>query len=835
MNRRILGIALFVVLFAAAPAAAQTVQGTLREPSGAPVERVLVALVDASGTQVARALTGADGSYSLRAPAAGRYRVRAERIGYVAVTSAPFDLEAGETHTERLVASGAAVMLQGITVSSAARRCAVRPGAGVATATLWEEARKALNATAYGQRERLFRYDVNQWTREIDPSSNLVRIENRHSGSGVAELPFRSLDPGELSRSGYVQRLQGDSLVFWGPDAEAMLSPEFLNDHCLRVVEGNDRALIGLAFEPVRGRRVPDIRGTLWLDRRSSELRRVEYGYRGGPPESDDPRVGGTVEYERVAGGPWIVRRWSIRMPQTTLEQRLRNASGDLTRPRIVGRTEMRLAGLMEAGGEVTSVSTRDGRPLLAGGTRPPVLRGTVWDSTRAAPLAGARVYLSGTGAAAESGPDGTFVLAAPGEGRYTVAFSHAALGPLASAARTQTVALKAGDTASVALAVPAWRNAMASLCPDTALRREPGVVLGQVTGPGATQATVTGSWFSKSYNNVAAAFTRSAVATRPDPQGFYVLCGVSTVALVTVRAQTATARGEADARAVGGVPARADVAMRETTIAERMVGVTERSLGSPRAGTAASAPARAIAMRVTVRDGEGDAMAGATVRLGNLPAVLTGADGTARVARLSPDEYRVEVTHPTLGTLTGRVIIPANPVAVELRAASGTGVVATVQREVALAGVEGRAARRSPSLDMHGFYARRDQGIGVFLTDSAIQRRTGGRVTDVLRGVDGVKLVRWYPNPRAVRGAGEEHWRVASARGTSSGPCWMDVYIDGQQAQTSTRLEWARNLDQMQLRDVEAVEVYRSGAEVPHEYRGGTSTCGVVLLWTRR
>ncbi|HEU4557569.1 MAG TPA: carboxypeptidase regulatory-like domain-containing protein, partial [Longimicrobium sp.] len=597
---------------------------------------------------------------------------------------------------------------------------------------------------------------------------------------------------------------------------------------------GNDRALIGLAFEPVRGRRVPDIRGTLWLDRRSAELRRVEYGYRGGPPESDDPRVGGTVEYGRVADGPWIVRRWNIRMPQTTLEQRLRNVSGTNQNARLVGRTEMRLAGLLEAGGEVTGVATRDGRPLLAGGAAVPVLRGTVWDSTRAAPLAGARVYLSGTGAAAESGSDGTFVLAAPGEGRYTVAFSHPALGPLASAARTQTVALKAGDTASVALAVPAWRTAMALLCPDTALRREPGVVVGQVTGPGATQATVTGSWFAKSYNSV---FTRADVATRPDPQGFYVLCGVSTEALVTVRAQAATARGEAQARADGGVPARADVAMRETTATERIEGITERHIGSRGAGTAASAPAGATTMGVTVRDSAGAAVAGATVRVGNLPAVLTGADGTARVARLSPDEYRVEVTHPTLGTLSGRVTIPVNPGVVELRAASGTRVVATVQREVALAGVEARAAPRSSSLEMRGFYARRELGHGVFLTDSVIQRRTGGRVTDVLRGVEGVRLVRWYPESQQ-RGMGEELWRVASTRGSTgisrAGPCWMDVYVDGQLAQNSDKPD-ARNLDQMQLRDVEAIEVFRGGSEVPTEYRGSTSACGVVLIWTRR
>ncbi|HET7231127.1 MAG TPA: carboxypeptidase-like regulatory domain-containing protein, partial [Longimicrobium sp.] len=109
MNPRILVLLVLAALLGAVPMAAQTVQGTLREPSGAPVERVLVALVTSTGTQVARTLTGADGRFTLRAPAAGRYSVRAERIGYSAVTSPAFDLGSGETRTERLVASGAAV------------------------------------------------------------------------------------------------------------------------------------------------------------------------------------------------------------------------------------------------------------------------------------------------------------------------------------------------------------------------------------------------------------------------------------------------------------------------------------------------------------------------------------------------------------------------------------------------------------------------------------------------------------------------------------------------------------------------------------------------------
>lgn len=748
MIPRRLSALLLAPFLAAVPAAAQTVQGTLREPSGAPVERVVVALVDAGGTQVARSLTAADGTFTLRAPGPGRYSVRAERIGYAAVTAGPFELAAGETHGERLVASGAAVRLQGITVTPAARRCAVRPGAGLATATLWEEARKALNATVLGQSERLFRYDLNQWTRQVDPADSTVRHEERRSASGEADLPFHSLSPAQLSRRGYVQRLQGDSVEYWGPDAAVLLSTEFLNDHCLRVEEGADPALIGLAFEPVRGRRVPDISGTLWLDRRTSELRRVEYAYVGGPPESRDPRIGGTIEFERLAGGPWIVRRWSIRMPQVALEQHIRNLSTDGRQVRFAGgRAEMVLAGLVEAGGEVTRVATGDGRPLFAGSAKP-VVRGTVWDSTRAAPVAGARVYLSGTSAAAVAGPDGAFILPAPGEGRYTVAFSHPELGPLGAIGHTATVVLKPGDTATVALSVPGWSTATRALCGDSAMRHFSGIVYGRVTGPGAGEATVTGSWYNVGRSSENVGINRSSVASRADPAGFYVLCGVTRQQTVTVRAQTAATRGQTDVRPSRGVPERADIEMHQATEQERMSGVRERPVAArPAAGTADSA--------------------------------------------------------------------------------------------VALAGVEARSAARARGLSIQGFYERRARGHGLFLTDSVIQARPTSRLTDVLRQVEGVRLIRYDP-PDQSRGMNlDSEYRVASTRGSTgisrAGPCYMDVYVDGQLAQSSGHPESARNLDHLALRDVQAVEVYRGGSEIPTEYRGSSSSCGVMLIWTRR
>lgn len=840
---------LLAALLAAAPAAAQTVQGTLREPGGAPVDRVLVVLLDAGGTQVTRTLTGADGGFVLRAPAAGSYSLRAERIGYSAVTTGAFELRAGETRTEQLVASGAAVMLAGLTVTPASRQCRVRPGAGLATATLWEEARKALNAAAFSQSSGMFRYDLNVWAREIDPDDNTVRHEDRQTGTDVEQLPFRSLPPAELSRQGYVQKAAGDSTSYWGPDAAVLMSTQFLNDHCLRVVEGSDPALIGLGFEPVRGRRVPDIRGTLWLDRRSSELRRVEYAYQGGPPETEDRRVGGAVEYERLAGGPWIVRRWTIRMPQMRSEDVLRavqtggRTSNGLT---LVPRRSVVMSALLEAGGEVTGVSTTDGRPVLAA-RAVPVVRGVVWDSTRAAPAAGAMVYLSGTQASTESGADGSFVLPAPGEGRYTVAFSVPSLGPVGATGRTATVALKAGDTATVALAVPGWRTAISAICADSTLRREPGVVIGRVTGPGADRSTVTASWFGKGYTARSAGFTRSAVATNPDAHGFYVLCGVTTQAAVTVRAQTSTARGEAEVHpSYGGAPARADVEMRETTVADRMVGVTEQQLP---ARAAASAPAATATVRpatslrtfeLMVKDTTGRPVAHASVRIGPRPPVETDEQGRARTAVLPSGEYPVWMMDPVAGVRMGRVTVPADLASIELRTGATGQVSATARGAVALAPVEARSAARVASLEANGFYARRQRGGGgIFLTDSVIQTNQAGRLTDVLRGVQGVRMMRYYP-AGGQRGAEvSEQYRIASGRNTTgisrAGPCWMDVYLDGQLVQSHDDPDQARNLDQMGLRDIQAVEVYRGGSEVPTEYRGSSSACGVILIWTRR
>ena len=529
----ILSALLAAALAAALPARAQTVRGTLVDPAGRPVEQVLVALLDAQGRPAGGALTSAAGEFRIRAPGAGRYSLRAERVGYATVTTPAFALAEGETREERLVASGRPVGLAAVVVAPGRRRCAVRPGAGMATATLWEEARKALAAAEFARRAGLFRYDVVRWERDLGPGGGVVVRDVRQTHAGVSDLPFVSIPPAQLSREGFIRHLPGDTLVYAAPDAAVLLSNEFLDDHCFRVATCADTTRVGLEFEPVAGRTVPDVRGVLWLDRATAELRRVEYRYVNGPPESRAPGVGGSVEFERLRGGPWIVRRWAIRMPMA--EVVTRGVSVNLGG---AGTRTLNVIGFREAGGEVMSARRVDevsSADAVARGGPPAVVEGVVWDSVARAPLAGARVFLSGTGAEAVAGPDGRYRLEAPAPGGYAITFTHPALGPIAAAVAPRTVTATAGATARADLAVPAPARVAATLCPAEGRRSFGGVVTGRVVGVAPDSVAVRATWSRFDVSAATVGGTGGWSETRPDAAGFYVLCDVREDAPVEV------------------------------------------------------------------------------------------------------------------------------------------------------------------------------------------------------------------------------------------------------------------------------------------------------------
>jgi hypothetical protein len=430
----------------AAPAAAQAVAGTLVDAGGAPLGGALVTLLDPAGRVVATASSRPDGRFALTAPAAGEYRVRAERIGHATTTSAPLALRAGETSTMRLAAAGGGVQLEGIQVAAGDRGCVVNPRSGARTAALWEEARKALTATRFAEVSGAGRYTVRRFRRELDATTAMTREAKEDTATGRRVTPFRSVTPEDLARNGYVRR-DGNENVYLAPDAQVLLSDEFLDGHCFRVVQGRGatEGMVGLAFEPVRGRRLPDVQGTMWLDPASAELRSMDFRYTELRGFALGNEWGGRMEFGRTDTGAWIVRRWALRLPMM--------GRASEPRGRSVANAPVEVIAISEVGGEVLESEAR-ARPAAG------MVAGTVFDSTRAAPLAGARVVLAGTGHSALTDAAGSFTIPGVPAGTYRVEFAHPRADTLRWKPAGTEVTVAAGGSGAVSLALP--RRALA-------------------------------------------------------------------------------------------------------------------------------------------------------------------------------------------------------------------------------------------------------------------------------------------------------------------------------------------------------------------------------------
>jgi hypothetical protein len=280
------------------PLSAQRVRGVVADSAtGAPVGVGFVVLLDEEGNEVARGLSSQSGQFTLEAPRAGRYRLRSERIGYAPTFSPFFDVGRRETVEHMLSLTALPVRLETIEVA-AEQRCRTRPQEGISTATVWEEARKALAAASWTAAQRTYHYTSNSYERDLDDQRRHVLNEQSRTVTGFATAPFRSRDAELLYDEGYIVR--GDNGTFYyAPDANVMLHDSFLDTHCFLVERDPDDhpGLIGLALEPVPGRPVSDIEGVLWIEEMSSELQSLEFTYTNQPHELRDDRIGGTVEF----------------------------------------------------------------------------------------------------------------------------------------------------------------------------------------------------------------------------------------------------------------------------------------------------------------------------------------------------------------------------------------------------------------------------------------------------------------------------------------------------------------------------------------------------------
>lgn len=111
------------------PGAGPVVRGVVSaQESGSPLATGSVTLYRSDGTDVLTVITDDQGRYSLRAPAPGVYRLRAQRLGYHPQEKGPFTLRASDTLAVDFQLSPAPLLLDSILVSVRRRSQPLRPG-----------------------------------------------------------------------------------------------------------------------------------------------------------------------------------------------------------------------------------------------------------------------------------------------------------------------------------------------------------------------------------------------------------------------------------------------------------------------------------------------------------------------------------------------------------------------------------------------------------------------------------------------------------------------------------------------------------------------------------
>ncbi len=297
-------------LLIATPAATQAVRvQAVESETKRPVIGAIVVLIDGLGRQASRGLTNEGGRVVLAAPHPGTFRLRADRIGHSGVLTEPF-IVADSAVSMTVVMPAGRTVLPEVTVAGAT--ACDRRADGASTAELWHEIRKSLTANEITRESESVVLAVTRFRRYRTPTG-VIRADSVLGQFTTRNTPFVSGDPAELHQSGFIQQ-RGGRFQFFAPDARLILSDEFLGAHCFRVSADSRRPeFIGLAFEPVPGRRLPEVRGTLWVDRQSAGLRHLDFEYLNAPEAIQWDGIGGRIEFERLENGLSVATEWFIR------------------------------------------------------------------------------------------------------------------------------------------------------------------------------------------------------------------------------------------------------------------------------------------------------------------------------------------------------------------------------------------------------------------------------------------------------------------------------------------------------------------------------------------
>jgi hypothetical protein len=525
-----------------------------------------------------------------------------------------------------------------------------------------------------------------------------------------------------------------------------------------------------------------EVRGSAWVDRRTSELRRLEFRYVNASQDIERD-AGGDMDFVRFPNGAWVISQWNIRMPDIQLFQR---------RPGYA--PEPQVTALVVSGGQVLA-AMRGSDTLWS---RPPIVfSGTVIDSSTKRPIPASRVALAGTDVAVFTDRRGEFSATGVMTGSYIV---EVATPSLDSIGALKSVPLVITDSMPpVRIAVPTAAQMSDEVCGrkihDGTIVGTATIRLDSLSRPGIT---IGATWSEIAITGPAAARRIShTITARTDPSGTYALCDVPLGVPVVVRADLDSAKAAVEVQLSAAQRfARLDLVLDlgKAPMSAFAGFVVADSTHAPIANAQV-----AIAGRFGFSNEKGE------VRIREIPA---GPQSTTvrRLGYAPLDTTLVFVADETL-----RRTFELTPI--------------TILDSVLV-------TARTRDVGMEDFEQHRKLGLGKFITRADLEKNNGRQLSDIVRQTT--------PSLIPVRMVDGKAYVMNRRRG-----CYSAVFLDGtlMYKGNSDKLH-PDGLDGMNPRfdinslgvsDIEAVEMFNGPGQLPAQYMGLNTDCGIVVIHTRR
>jgi hypothetical protein len=604
------------------------------------------------------------------------------------------------------------------------------------------------------------------------------------------ERPFVSPGAAVLERDGYFRRHDDGSADFYGPDEDVLLSDGFTRRHCIvlsAIHRDSTGTQLALSFSPRDGDQRPEIRGLIWIDSVTSELRRIQFEYLRVPLPVAADSLGGSVEFAHLASGGWIISSWMLRIPHFAYE-----GAGVRIAPHA------RLDAHIEVGGRAAPV--RDVQ--IPGPNVPRQISGVAYDSLADRPLSGARVHVGDLGRDRIADSTGRFSFDSIPPGIHSIWVDHPALDSLGLFSLGARIDATPTVMTNVLLAIPSfatiWRRTCSSSVPDGSV----GLIFGTVTNSDASEAR---SQAAEVTWRVERDTVAGSAQVRADSTGSYAICNAPLGSRLVLIASSGERSSPRAMTLIGPRRvARLDLPLMSRAALAALAADSARATGSRR-------------YRLRVLSEQGDPIAYANVSLDGGAVHTTNEFGELGLGATMPEPTTATVRRIGFEPWTGRAKFSD----------SMTVITIPLKRTAQLLGtVRVGAQREASSPFLKGFYDRWEQAqkgalSGTFIGPEEIEFRHPSKVTRMLQGLNGVRLICDPHGDCAVQASHPGAIHIGDG-------CPMAIALDGQQ------LYGQVNIDQMiNANDVMAIEVYPRGGNTPISLQLNDTKCGLVAFWT--